>query len=444
MLDIKSLRNNIEAVAEILKTKRGFILDVDTFNRLESERKTLQTDLQNLQNERNARSKKIGIAKAKGESVEQLFAEVGDLGERLKEKEERFNVLQMEMQALLLNIPNVPHFSVPDGKDEEDNVEVRKVGEPRQFNFKPLDHVELGEKLGMLDFARAAKLSGTRFVVMYEGLVQLQRALISFMLDLHCTEHGYREVYVPYLVNEASMYGTGQFPKFRAEQFQIAGDFDLNLIPTSEVPVTNLVRDEILAEEDLPYKYVSHTPCFRGEPGTYGKDTRGIIRLHQFEKVELVRIEKPENSYAALEELTRNAETVLQKLGLPYRVMALCGGDMGFSSAKTYDIEVWLPGQNKYREISSCSNFEDFQARRMQARWRNPVTGKPELVHTINGSGLAVGRTLVAVMENYQDEQGNIHVPEVLWKYMNHNLPGNQIIGRQEVEKSKCQQTTLS
>jgi len=417
MLDPKLLRTNLEEIARILKAKRNFNLDIATFTTLENERKTLQVELQELQNERNLRSNAIGIAKSKGESVELLLQEVGDIGKRLKAKEEKLAVLQTKLQDLLAFIPNLPHGSVPDGFSEQDNLEIRRVAVPREFAFTPKDHVELGEQLGMMDFERAAKISGARFVVLYDGLALLQRALSQFMLDVHTEEHGYREVYVPYLVNATSMYGTGQFPKFREEQFQVAGDYGFSLIPTAEVPLTNLARDEIIAANDLPRKLVAHTPCFRSEAGSYGKDTRGMIRMHQFEKVELVRLEKPENSYAALEELTRDAEKILQRLELPYRVVALCGGDLGFSAAKTYDIEVWMPGQNKYREISSCSNFEDFQARRMQARWRNPTTGKPELLHTLNGSGIPAGRTLVAILENFQDESGNIHIPPVLWDY---------------------------
>ena len=419
MLDPKLLRNNIEEVARILKSKRKFTLDVATFNALESERKLIQTELQELQNARNLSAKSVGIAKSKGENVDCLLKEVSGLGDKLKAKEEELAILQNKLNDLLSFIPNIPHSSVPDGFSEENNAEIRRVGVPKEFSFAPKDHVELGEKLGMMDFERAAKISGARFVVLYDGLARLQRALSQFMLDLHTSEHGYREVYVPYLVNATSMFCTGQFPKFREEQFQVAGDFGYSLIPTAEVPVTNLARDEIIDVKDLPRKYVAHTPCFRSEAGSYGKDTRGMIRQHQFEKVELVMLEKPENSYAALELLTSHAEKILQKLELPYRVVALCGGDLGFSAAKTYDIEVWLPSQNKYREISSCSNFEDFQARRMQARWRNPETNKPELLHTLNGSGIPAGRTLVAIMENCQDEEGNIHIPTVLWDYTN-------------------------
>jgi seryl-tRNA synthetase len=418
MLDPKYLRNHIDEVAQYLLKKRGFVFDIETFNRLEEERKQIQIIVQDLQNERNHRSKLIGQAKAKGSDVLPMLAEMGDLGDKLKNQESKLEVIQKSLDALLSNVPNLPHESVPIGIGSSDNLEVRRVGTPKTFDFAPKDHVDLGERLRLMNFNVAAKISGARFVVLYGALSRLQRALTQFMLDLHTQKHGYQEVYVPYLVNADSMYGTGQLPKFRDDQFHIAGDWGLSLIPTAEVPVTNLVRGDILEADLLPIKHVCHTPCFRSEAGSYGKDTRGMIRQHQFEKVELVRIERPENSYAALEELTRDAEEVLQKLGLPYRVVALCGGDLGFSSAKTYDIEVWLPPQNCYREISSCSNFETFQARRMQARWRNPETGKPELVHTLNGSGLAVGRTLVAIMENYQDAEGRIHIPEALWNYM--------------------------
>lgn len=417
MLDPRLLRNQLEETARQL-ARRGVTLDVERIAALETERKEIQIKTQSLQNERNARSKEIGKAKAAGQDIQPLLAQVAGLGDALKQAEERLEAIQREIEEIAMGIPNVPHASVPDGKDEADNVEVRRWGEPRRFDFEPKDHVDLGAALGMLDFEAAVKVTGARFVVMKGALARLQRALIQFMLDLHTTEHGYREVYVPNIVNADSLRGTGQLPKFEADLFGLKGESDLYLIPTAEVPVTNLVRDEILEAASLPLKYVSHTPCFRSEAGSYGKDTRGIIRQHQFEKVELVQIVRPQDSYEALEALTGHAERVLQKLGLPYRVVVLCTGDMGFSAAKTYDIEVWLPGQQKYREISSCSNFEDFQARRLRARWRNPETGKPELVHTLNGSGLAVGRTLVAVMENYQDEQGHIHIPEALQPYM--------------------------
>lgn len=417
MLDPKLLRTRLEETATQL-ARRGVTLDVERITALEAERKEIQVKTQSLQNERNARSKEIGKAKAAGQDIQPLLAQVAGLGDALKQAEERLEAIQREIEEIAMGIPNIPHASVPDGRDENDNVEVRRWGEPRRFDFEPKDHVDLGATLGMLDFEAAVKVTGARFVVMKGALARLQRALTQFMLDLHTTEHGYREAYVPYMVNADSLRGTGQLPKFEADLFGLKGESGFYLIPTAEVPVTNLVRDEILDAGSLPLKYVSHTPCFRSEAGSYGKDTRGMIRQHQFEKVELVQIVRPQDSYEALESLTGHAERVLQKLGLPYRVVVLCTGDMGFSSAKTYDIEVWLPGQQKYREISSCSNFEDFQARRLRARWRNPETGKPELVHTLNGSGLAVGRTLVAVMENYQDEQGHIHIPEALQPYM--------------------------
>ena len=417
MLDPKLLRTRLEETATQL-ARRGVTLDVERITALEAERKEIQVKTQSLQNERNARSKEIGKAKAAGQDIQPLLAQVAGLGDALKQAEERLEAIQREIEEIAMGIPNIPHASVPDGRDENDNVEVRRWGEPRRFDFEPKDHVDLGAALGMLDFEAAVKITGARFVVMKGALARLQRALTQFMLDLHTTEHGYREAYVPYMVNADSLRGTGQLPKFEADLFGLKGESGFYLIPTAEVPVTNLVRDEILDAGSLPLKYVSHTPCFRSEAGSYGKDTRGMIRQHQFEKVELVQIVRPQDSYEALESLTGHAERVLQKLGLPYRVVVLCTGDMGFSSAKTYDIEVWLPGQQKYREISSCSNFEDFQARRLRARWRNPETGKPELVHTLNGSGLAVGRTLVAVMENYQDEQGHIHIPEALQPYM--------------------------
>lgn len=417
MLDPKLLRTRLEETATQL-ARRGVTLDVERITALEAERKEIQVKTQSLQNERNARSKEIGKAKAAGQDIQPLLAQVAGLGDALKQAEERLEAIQREIEEIAMGIPNIPHASVPDGRDENDNVEVRRWGEPRRFDFEPKDHVDLGATLGMLDFEAAVKITGARFVVMKGALARLQRALTQFMLDLHTTEHGYREAYVPYMVNADSLRGTGQLPKFEADLFGLKGESGFYLIPTAEVPVTNLVRDEILDAGSLPLKYVSHTPCFRSEAGSYGKDTRGMIRQHQFEKVELVQIVRPQDSYEALESLTGHAERVLQKLGLPYRVVVLCTGDMGFSSAKTYDIEVWLPGQQKYREISSCSNFEDFQARRLRARWRNPETGKPELVHTLNGSGLAVGRTLVAVMENYQDEQGHIHIPEALQPYM--------------------------
>lgn len=417
MLDPRYLRSDIEVTAKRL-AGRGYVLPVERISELEAQRKTLQVETQELQNQRNSRSKAIGQAKAKGEDTTQLLAEMSAQGECLQQIEAELEIVQTQLQEIQLSIPNLPHESVPIGKSEADNLEIRKWGEPKLFVFKPRDHVDLGTDIGGLDFAAAAKISGARFVVMRGKIARMHRALIQFMLDIHTKEHGYNEIYVPYMVNSASMYGTGQLPKFAEEQFAIKGDQGFYLIPTAEVPVTNLARDTIVEANELPTKYVCHTPCFRSEAGSYGKDTRGMIRQHQFEKVELVWLVRPEMSYQILEELTGHAEKILQKLELPYRVVALCTADIGFSAAKTYDIEVWLPGQQRYREISSCSNFEDFQARRMQARWRNPATGKPELLHTLNGSGLAIGRTLVAIIENYQDEQGRIHVPKALWDYM--------------------------
>ena len=417
MLDPKLIRQDISFVAEQLK-KRGVTLNVTKINELEDQRKILQTRIQDLQNARNTNAKTVGQAKAKGENVDHLLQEVKNLGDKLKSAEDEFAHVHDALQQILAILPNLPHESVPVGKSEEDNKVIRTWGEPTKFNFTPKDHVDLGAKLGM-DFATATKLSGARFVVLYNKLARLQRALAQFMLDLHTREHGYQEIAVPSIVNADSLYGTGQLPKFKEDLFVVPRDSDeFYLIPTSEVPVTNTVRDEILEADRLPLKFTCHTTCFRSEAGSYGKDTRGMIRQHQFEKVELVQIVDPAKSYEALEDLTKHAEAVLQKLELPYRVLALCTGDMGFSAAKTYDLEVWLPGQQAYREISSCSNTEDFQARRMKARFRDPSTGKPELVHTLNGSGLAVGRTLVAVMENYQDEQGRIRIPKVLQPYM--------------------------
>jgi seryl-tRNA synthetase len=417
MLDSKLFRSELEQTAEKL-ARRGFTLDTKRFADLEAQRKELQVETQNLQNERNTRSKSIGQAKAKGEDIQPLLAEVSALGDKLKQTEERLAQVQEALNDIFISTPNLPHESTPTGKDENDNVEVRRWGEPTRFDFEAKDHVDLGAGLGMMDFETAAKIAGSRFSFMSGPLARLHRALIQFMLDLQTQEHGYRETYVPYIVNSDSLLGTGQLPKFEEEQFKLVGEHNYYLIPTAEVPVTNIVRDEIIDAAELPLKFTAHTPCFRSEAGSYGKDTRGMIRQHQFEKVEIVQIVRPETSYQALEDLTGHAEKVLQKLNLPYRVMALCTGDIGFSSAKTYDLEVWLPGQQKYREISSCSNFEDFQARRLKARWRNPQTGKPELVHTLNGSGLAVGRALVAVMENYQNRDGAIRIPEVLQKYM--------------------------
>jgi len=417
MLDQKLLRTDLANTAAQL-ARRGYTLDVAAITDLEEKRKQVQVQTQQYQNERNTKSKAIGQAKARGEDTKPLMDEVASIGNALKQAETELEKLQNDLSAITLGVPNIPHTSVPDGKDEHDNQEVRRWGEARKLDFTPKDHVDLGERLGLMDFEVAAKISGARFVVLQGVLAQLQRALTQFMLDLHTREHGYTETYVPYLVNADSMRGTGQLPKFEAELFAVRSEQGFYLIPTAEVPVTNLARDTITDATRLPRKHVCHTPCFRSEAGSYGKDTRGLIRQHQFEKVELVQFVRPQDSYSALEELTGHAEKVLRLLGLPYRVMALCAGDMGFSAAKTYDLEVWLPGQQKYREISSCSNFEDFQARRMQARWRNPETGKPELLHTLNGSGLAVGRTLVAVLENFQENDGSITVPAVLRPYL--------------------------
>ena len=417
MLDPKRIRTELDMVAAEL-ARRGYTLDTTRLEQLEQRRKDLQVRTQELQAERNSRSKNIGKAKAAGENIAPLLKEVEGLGEQLKAAEQELATLQQELDDILMGIPNCPHASVPDGKDESANQEMRRWGDPRKFDFEIKDHVDLGEGLGLLDFAAAAKISGARFSVLRGTLARLHRALIQFMLDTHTREHGYQEVYVPYLVNADSLRGTGQLPKFEEELFATRGENPYYLIPTAEVPVTNLVRDEIVAAEQMPLRYVAHTPCFRSEAGSHGKDTRGMIRQHQFEKVELVQIVAPDQSYAALEALTGHAEAILQKLGIPYRVMALCAGDMGFSAAKTYDLEAWIPSQDCYREISSCSNFEAFQARRMQARWRHPDTGKPELVHTINGSGLAVGRTLVAILENYQQADGSVEIPEVLRSYL--------------------------
>jgi len=418
MLDIQLLRKDAALVAERL-VARGFAFDAARFDALEAERKTIQTRTQEAQSHRNSMSKQIGMMKGKGEDTTAVMAEVAGLGDELKHLEDRLAALQTEINDFLMGVPNLPHESVPAGKDETANVEVSRWGTPRSFDFTVRDHVDIGESLNQLDFAAAVKITGSRFSVMRGGLARMHRALAQFMLDTHTGEHGYTEVYVPYLVNADSMRGTGQLPKFEEDLFHIprTDAEKLYLIPTAEVPVTNLLRDEIVAAEALPLRFVAHTPCFRSEAGSYGRDTRGMIRQHQFDKVELVQMVRPEDSYAALESLTAHAETILQKLGLPYRKMALCSGDMGFSAAKTYDLEVWLPAQNTYREISSCSNFEAFQSRRMQARFR-VGQGKPELLHTLNGSGLAVGRTLVAVLENYQNADGSVTVPEVLRPWM--------------------------
>ena len=430
MLDPNLLRNELDLVANKL-ARRGFKLDVETIRQLEEKRKTLQVETENLQAQRNARSKAIGEAKARGEDISAVREEVNKLGEKLNSAKAELDILLNQIKDIASNIPNVPDDSVPDGKDENDNVEVSRFGTPRSFDFPIQDHVALGERFGGLDFAAGVKLTGARFVVMKSQLARLHRAIAQFMLDLHTEQHGYAEIYVPYLVNHATLFGTGQLPKFAGDLFHTkpldeeSESSNYALIPTAEVPVTNLVRDEILDESVLPMKMTAHTPCFRSEAGSYGKDTRGLIRMHQFDKVELVQIVKPEESMKALEELTAHAEKVLQLLELPYRKIILCTGDMGFGSCKTYDLEVWVPAQNTYREISSCSNMWDFQARRMQARYRNKTDNKTYFVHTLNGSGLAVGRTLVAIMENYQQSDGTIKVPSVLVPYMN----GLEVIG---------------
>ena len=416
MLDPQLLRNDLNSAAEKLLIK-GYQLDKKQFIELETQRKSLQVQVEDLRSQRNTESKKIGQAKAAGEDIQPLLAAVASLGDELKVSEQSLVMLQEKLNDLLAGIPNIPHESVPPGKDESDNVELRRWGDPRVFDFQPRDHVDLGAELGM-DFEMAAKLTGSRYVVMQGSLATLHRALTQFMLDTHSRQNGYTESYVPYIVNSDSLRGTGQLPKFEEDLFKLNTEHDNYLIPTAEVPVTNILRDEIISADQLPFKRVAHTPCFRSEAGSYGRDTRGMIRQHQFEKVELVQAVSSEDSWRALDELTGHAEGILQALELPYRVVNLCGGDLGFGSAKTHDLEVWLPGQQAYREISSCSNFGSFQARRMQARWRNPETGKPELLHTINGSGLAVGRALVAVMENYQQHDGSIIVPEVLRSYM--------------------------
>jgi seryl-tRNA synthetase len=416
MLDPQVLRNRLDEVGAALKS-RGFDLDTATLERLETRRKLLQVETQELQRRRNANAKTIGEAKSRGQDVNPLLAEVAEQGDRLARTEADLAAVLQEIEAQSLLIPNIPHASVPPGTGEADNVEIRRFGAPPDLSFEPKDHVDLGQALEMMDFETAARIAAARFVVLSGGLARLHRALTQFMLDLHTREHGYREVYVPYLVNAHALRGTGQLPKFAEDLFAVP-EAGLYLIPTAEVPVTNLAHDRILCPEELPCRFVCHTPCFRSEAGSYGKDTRGLIRQHQFEKVELVQLVRPDGSYEALEELTRHAEVVLQRLGLHYRVVALCTADLGFASAKTYDLEVWMPGQGRFREISSCSNFESFQARRIKARWRNPDTGRPELLHTLNGSGLAVGRTLVAVMESYQEADGCLRVPEVLRPYM--------------------------
>ena len=417
MIDVQLLRTRLDEVAERLAA-RGAKFDRDAFRTLEAERKDIQTRTQELQSARNAHAKKVGQAKSRGEDTTVLVAEASGISRELADLESRLADAQRRLNEFLAGVPNLPHESVPVGKGEADNAEQRRWGEPRRFDFAPKDHVDLGEALGQLDFAAGSKIAGSRFVLMRGALARLHRAIAQFMLNLHTGEHGYTEIYAPYIVNAQSMYGTGQLPKFEQDSFVVPrGEEKWYLIPTAEVPVTNIVRDTIVAGESLPLKFVCHSPCFRSEAGSYGKDTRGMIRQHQFDKVELVQVVQPESSYEALEALTGHAETVLRKLALPYRVMALCTADLGAASAKTYDLEVWLPGQNAYREISSCSNFEAYQARRMQARFRN-ARGKPELVHTLNGSALAVGRTLVAILENYQNADGSVTIPDALRPYM--------------------------
>ena len=419
MLDPKLLRTDLENIALQL-TRRGFTLDTESLSTLEEKRKIIQVNTQELQSQRNTRSKSIGQAKARGEDIKPLLAEVGQLGEALEAAKIEQNQILEQINTIASSIPNLLDASVPNGASEDDNIEIKTWGTPRVFDFEIKDHVDLGAGLGKgLDFESGAKLAGTRFAVMRGQVARLHRALAQFMLDVHTEEHGYQEMYVPYLVNQDSLYGTGQLPKFGEDLFhtELSGK-NLSLIPTSEVPLTNLVRDEIIDEADLPIKMTAHTPCFRSEAGSGGRDIRGLIRQHQFDKVEMVQIVKPENSMAALDELTGHAEKILEKLGLPYRTVILCTGDIGFSAAKTFDLEVWLPAQNTYREISSCSCMGDFQARRMQARFRNSETNKPELLHTLNGSGLAVGRTLVAILENYQQADGSVDIPTVLQPYM--------------------------
>ena len=417
MIDPKLLRQSAHEVAANL-ARRNFAFDADAYLALESKRKSLQVDVESLRAEKNKSAKSVGKAKAQGEDVEPLLAAVKELGDRLDQSEAELQSVQTDLQDIELGLPNLLHDDVPAGSDESDNTEVLSWGDLPQFDFEPRDHVDLGSGLGLLDFDAASRISGSRFVVMHGDLARLQRALIQFMLDVHCGEHGYQETYVPYLVQSDALVGTGQLPKFEDDLFKTAGEPTFFLIPTAEVPVTNLVRESILDAADMPKKYVAHTPCFRSEAGSYGKDTRGMIRQHQFEKVELVQLVRPEDSDAALEELTGHAEVVLRKLGLPYRKVILCSGDIGFGAHKTYDLEAWLPGQNAYREISSCTNYRDFQARRMQARWRNPDSGKPEAMHTLNGSGVAAGRALIAVMENYQQADGSIAIPDALRRYM--------------------------
>ena len=417
MLDPKLLRNDPQAVSANL-ARRGYRFDSASFAALEDERKSLQVRVEELRSERNASSKRIGQAKASGADIQPLLDAVKNLGDELQAADERLTGVRAEIEARQLDLPNLLHADTPDGADESDNVEIRRWGEPPEFEFEVRDHVAIGERLGLLDFESAAKISGSRFSVMRGGLARLQRALVQFMLDVHTREHGYTEIYVPLLVEPQALLGTSQLPKFAEDLFKTTDERELYLIPTAEVPVTNMVRETIVDADALPLLFTAHTPCFRSEAGSYGKDTRGLIRQHQFEKVELVHIVRPDESYAALEELTGHAEEILRRLELPHRTVSLASGDIGFAATMTYDIEVWLPGQGTYREISSCSNCEAFQARRMQARWRNPATGKPELLHTLNGSGVAAGRALVAVMENYQQANGSIAIPEVLRPYM--------------------------
>ncbi|MDO8940766.1 MAG: serine--tRNA ligase [Methylicorpusculum sp.] len=424
MLDPRLFRSDLDYIRQQLD-RRSFQFDTDGYVKLEAQRKDIQVKTQDLQNERNNRSKLIGHAKASGQDIQPLLDQVQNLGDQLKEAENELAAVQAQLSEIMEGIPNILDDSVPAGRSEEANQEIYTWGQKKDFTFQPKDHVELGAIDKGMDFELGVKIASARFVVLKGPLARLQRAIIQLMLDTHTAEHGYMETYVPYLANAATLRGTGQLPKFEQDLFKVNNDPAFYLIPTAEVPVTNIVRDEIVEAKELPLKFVCHTPCFRSEAGAYGKDVKGMIRQHQFEKVELVQIVKPEDSAAAHEQLTLHAEAILKKLNLPYRKVLLCAGDTGFSSAKTYDLEVWLPGQNTYREISSCSNFKDFQARRLQARWRNPETGKPELLHTLNGSGLAAGRTLIAVMENYQDEQGRIHIPEALIPYMG----GLQVIG---------------
>ncbi len=422
MLDPKLIRNELDTVAKKMAV-RNVTLDTDKLSQLEASRKSLQSNAESLQAQRNTASKAIGQAKAKGEDAQPILDQVAALGDELKAAEVALTELQNELNEVLMGMPNLVHDDVPPGKDESDNVEVRRVGEPRAFSFTPLDHVDLGARGNSLDFEQGAKLTGSRFTVMQGDIAKLHRALVQFMLDTQTQRNGYTEISVPFIVNSDSLYGTGQLPKFAEDLFKLNVEQDYYLIPTSEVPVTNMVRDRLLDANELPMRFTCHSACFRSEAGSYGRDTRGLIRQHQFEKVEMVQVVKPEDSWQALEDMTSHAESILQALNIPYRVVVLCGGDIGFGAAKTYDIEVWLPGQDAYREISSVSNCTDFQARRMQARFKNPATGKNELVHTLNGSGLAVGRTLIAVLENYQQEDGSVEVPEVLLPYF-----GNQTL----------------